>query len=270
MRPAPRRSGRAASPPPVLATDRRRRILSLLAESGSLRTVEVAALLGVTDETARKDFEQLEGEGRLVRVHGGVTRPARARDELPWSERQLVRRAEKRAIARLAARRVQAGETLFLDASSTVLTLCEFLPEVPLTILTNAHNVFTALEHRTGLDLVCTGGHYDPPSRSYIGPLAEDGLRRYHVDRMFFSGNGLDLARGVSESNARQAHFKERVIPCAAEAVLLADHSKLGVKSSFFFAPTARLSLLVTDAAADPAFLASLHQAGVPAATAAP
>jgi DeoR/GlpR family transcriptional regulator of sugar metabolism len=85
---------------------------------------------------------------------------------------------------------------------------------------------------------------------------------------MFFSGNGLDLARGVSESNARQAHFKERVIPCAEEIVLLADHTKLGAKSSFFFAATAQLSLVVTDGKADPAFLTSLRRAGVKTATA--
>ena len=40
---------------------------------------------------------------------------------------------------------IQANETIFLDASSTVLTLTEFLPDLPLTILTNALNVLTAL-----------------------------------------------------------------------------------------------------------------------------
>jgi DeoR/GlpR family transcriptional regulator of sugar metabolism len=242
----------------MLPTDRRQHILALLATAGSVRTVEVAASLGVTDETVRKDFEVLEEKGELVRVHGGATRAPRGREELPLTERQLIRREEKRAIARLAAARVQGGETIFLDASSTVLTLTEFLPEAPLTILTNAHDVFTALEGRANLDLICTGGRYDPRSRSYIGLLAETSLKRFHIDRMFFSGNGLDLERGVSEANWRQAYFKERVIPCAEEIVLLADHTKFGAKSSFFFAAPGDLSLVITDAAADPAFLEAL------------
>jgi len=247
----------------MLPTERRQRILSLLHSTGNVRTVEVAVALGVTDETVRKDFEALEERGELVRVHGGATRPERPREELTLTERQRIRREEKHAIARLAASRIRPNETIFLDASSTVLTLAEVLPEVPLTILTNAHDVFTALEGRPELDLICTGGRYDPRSRSYIGSLAETALKRFHIDRMFFSGNGLHLERGVSETNSRQASFKERVIPCAEEIVLLTDHTKLGAKSSFFFAAVSDLSLVITDSGADADFLQALGELGV-------
>jgi DeoR family transcriptional regulator, L-fucose operon activator len=247
----------------MLAIDRQRRILELLHEAGSLRTAETAAELSVTDETVRKDFEQLEKRGELIRTHGGASRPEKLRGELPFTERQAVRREEKRAIARLAAARIKANETIFLDASSTTLTLTEFLPDLPLTILTNALNVFTALADRPNLDLICTGGLFDSKSRSFVGLTAEKSLQRYNIHRMFFSGNGLHLDRGVSESNARQAAFKERVVANAEDVVFLADHSKLGQKSAFFFAEVSDLSCLITDKAADPAFIQQLQGCGV-------
>lgn len=247
----------------MLALDRQRKILELLTEAGSLRTIETAAELGVTDETVRKDFEQLEKRGALVRTHGGASRPERIREDLPFNERQAVRREEKRAIARLAASRIQANETIFLDASSTVLTLTEFLPDLPLTILTNALNVFTALSDRPNLDLICTGGLFDPISRSFIGLTAEKSLQRYNIHRMFFSGNGFHLGRGVSEISAHQAAFKERVAESAEDVIFLADHSKLGKKAAFFFADTATLSCLVTDKASDPDFLHQVREMGV-------
>lgn len=247
----------------MLAIDRQRRILELLNGTGSLRTTETAADLGVTDETVRKDFEILETRGQLIRTHGGASRPERIREELPFTERQAIRREEKQAIARLAASRIQPNETIFLDASSTVLTLTEFLPDLPLTILTNALNVFTALSDRPNLDLICTGGLFDPKSRSFIGLTAEKSLQRYNIHRMFFSGNGLHLERGVSESNSRQAAFKERVIANAEDVVFLADHSKLGQKAAFFFAQIADLSCLVTDKMADPEFIEQLQGRGV-------
>lgn len=247
----------------MLAIDRQRRILELLSEAGSLRTTDTAASLGVTDETVRKDFEILEQRGELVRTHGGASRPQRIREELPFTERQAVRREEKRAIARLAAERIQPNETIFLDASSTVLTLTEFLPDIPLTILTNALNVFTALADRPNIDLICTGGLFDAKSRSFIGLTAEKSLQRYNIHRMFFSGNGLHLERGVSESNARQAAFKERVVENAEDVVFLADHSKLGIKAAFFFAEVSALTCLITDKAADPGFIGELRGRGV-------
>jgi DeoR/GlpR family transcriptional regulator of sugar metabolism len=247
----------------MLAIDRQRRILELLHGSGSLRTTETATELGVTDETVRKDFEMLEKRGELIRTHGGAGRPERIREDLPFTERQAIRREEKQAIARLAASRIQPNETIFLDASSTVLTLTEFLPDLPLTILTNALNVFTALSDRPNLDLICTGGLFDPKSRSFIGLTAEKSLQRYNIHRMFFSGNGLHLERGVSESNSRQAAFKERVIASAEDVVFLADHSKLGQKAAFFFAQIADLSCLITDKAADSEFVDLLQGRGV-------
>ena len=247
----------------MLAIDRQRRILTLLHEAGSLRTAETAAELGVTDETIRKDFEMLEKRGELIRTHGGAGRPERIREDLPFTERQAIRREEKQVIARLAASRIRANETIFLDASSTVLTLTEFLPDLPLTILTNALNVFTALSDRPNLDLICTGGLFDPKSRSFIGLTAEKSLQRYNIHRMFFSGNGVHLERGVSESNARQAAFKERVIANAEDVVFLADHSKLRQKAAFFFAQITDLSCLITDKAADTEFLEQLQSRGV-------
>jgi DeoR family L-fucose operon activator len=247
----------------MLAIDRQRRILELLQQAGSLRTLETALELGVTDETVRKDFEVLEKRGELLRTHGGASRRERPRDEIPFTERQAVRREEKQAIARLAATRIQANETIFLDASSTVLTLTEFLPDLPLTILTNALNVFTALSDRPKIDLICTGGLYDPASRSFIGLTAEKALQRYHIHRLFFSGNGVHAERGVSERNARQAAFKERVVASAEDVVLLADHSKLGIKSSFFFADVTEVSCLVTDKSADPEWLQQMRVRGV-------
>ncbi len=247
----------------MLAIDRQRRILEFLQETSSLRTTDTAVTLGVTDETVRKDFEILEKRGDLVRTHGGAGRPERSREELPFTERQTIRREEKRAIARLAADRIRANETLFLDASSTVLTLTEFLPDLPLTILTNALNVFTALTDRPNLELICTGGLYDPRSRSFVGLTAEKSLQRYHIHRMFFSGNGIDQDRGISESQSQQAAFKERVVTYAEDVVFLADHSKLGKKSAFFFAGLEDLNCLVTDKTADSAFLDSLRSCGI-------
>jgi DeoR family L-fucose operon activator len=247
----------------MLAIDRQRRILELLHAAGTLRTIETSIELGVTNETVRKDFEILEKRGELIRIHGGAGRPERIREDLPFTERQAVRREEKQSIARLAASRIQANETIFLDASSTVLTLTEFLPDLPLTILTNALSVFTALSDRPNIDLICTGGLFDPKSRSFIGLTAEKSLQRYNIHRMFFSGNGLHLERGASENNARQAAFKERVVENAEDVVFLADHSKLGQKAAFFFADVENLSCLITDKAADPAFIEQLQGRGV-------
>ncbi|MFC7335648.1 DeoR/GlpR family DNA-binding transcription regulator [Haloferula chungangensis] len=240
----------------MLPPERQSIILEHLAAQGSVRTIELASALEVTDETIRKDFEALEIRGKLQRIHGGAIKPDPSRVELTLTERQMVNRESKRAIARAAAERIQPNETIFIDASSTALTLIEFLPDFPITILTNAHNVVTALAGREG-DIFCTGGLYEQRSRSYIGLSAAAALQKHNIHRMFFSGSAFDLDRGVSETNSRQASFKERVIAYSEEVCLLADSSKLGQRASFFFAQPMEISTLITNDDADGSFLQS-------------
>ena len=83
-------------------------------------------------------------------------------------------------------------------------------------------------------------------------------MRKHNIHRMFFSCNGIHLKRGISETNSRQASFKERVIECSEEVCCLADSTKIGLKSSFFFAQIPDLTTVVTNEDADPGFIAAL------------
>ncbi len=246
----------------MLAAERHHKILEALKDRGSLRTKDVASELDVTDETIRKDFELLEHQGLLVRSHGGAIPSKRVIRELSLTERQLINRESKSAIAKAAAKRIQPGETVFIDASSTALTITQYLPSFHHTVITNAHDVVGALADVENIDLICTGGLLERRSRSMIGLVAERTLHRYNIHRMFFSGSGLDLERGVSESNSRQAAFKEHFIAAAEDVCLLADESKIGARSAFFFAQCAQLSSLVTTKNADPNILESLRNMG--------
>ncbi|MGB1873988.1 MAG: DeoR/GlpR family DNA-binding transcription regulator [Akkermansiaceae bacterium] len=247
----------------MLAAERHNQILEALKDRGSLRTKDMAVELDVTDETIRKDFEQLEQQGLLVRSHGGAIPSKRVIRELSLTERQLINRDAKSAVAKAAATRIQPGETIFIDASSTALTITQYLPSFHITVITNALDVVEALAGVENIDLICTGGLFERRSRSMIGLVAERTLHRYNIHRMFFSGSGLDLERGVSEGNSRQAAFKEHVIAAAEDVCLLADDSKIGARSAFFFAECSQLTTLVTTKDADPGILESLKNMGV-------
>ena len=182
----------------MLPIERQSFIIAKLSEEESVRTTDLATTLEVTDETVRKDLESLELRGELLRIHGGAVRPNQSRVELALNERKQVNREAKTAIARLAAKQIEPNDTIFIDASSTALTLVEHLPGFHLTVLTNAHNVITALADREGIDIVCTGGIYEPRSRSYIGLPAESTMRKHNIHKMFFSCNGIHLERGES------------------------------------------------------------------------
>lgn len=247
----------------MLPIERREMILRRIRQAGLVKLAEIATACGVSEETIRKDLIRLEAEGLVKRTRGGARRVQQTRLDLPLPEREPLNREEKHAIAEAACRLIQPRDTVFLDASSTVLEMTGWIPEGELTVVTNANHVIVSLGDRPGVDLICTGGEYERRSRSYVGIVAEESIQRYYLQWMFVGVDGLDPLRGASEVNPGQARLKERLVPLADKVCVLADHTKLNRKSPFFFARTKQIHYLITDAGAPEALVENYRRSGI-------
>jgi DeoR/GlpR family transcriptional regulator of sugar metabolism len=231
----------------MLAIERQHRILDMLLNSGAVATVKVAKTLDISEETVRRDFEKLEAEGLLSRKHGGAVRINDSRRDLSLNSREMVNVAEKEAVAKLALAQIQAGDTIFFDASSTVFHLACLLPNLEMTVLTNALKTAIELTRRSAIQVILVGGVVSHRSLSSQGTLAECMLDCYHIQKAFMSCRGLDAERGVSEANVEQAGLKRKIVGTADHTIILADHTKMGLKSSYFFAKLEEVDILITD-----------------------
>jgi len=246
----------------MLALERHRRLLDLLNKQGGVRTAEVARALGVTEETVRRDFEKLEAEGALLRSHGGAVRLEPMRREFPATERAEQHAAEKLQIAKAAVARIKPGQTIFFDASTTALQVARLMPDQPLTVLTNALQTALALAEKPAIHVAVLGGNLITSSQSCTGWSAEQMLELFRIDAAYISCRGLDAARGPSEATEEQARLKRRVVGWAEEICLLADASKAGTSSSFFFAKNSDIDVWITDREPAQPFLTAMTSHG--------
>jgi DeoR/GlpR family transcriptional regulator of sugar metabolism len=223
----------------------------------------VAQVLGVTEETVRRDFEKLAAEGMLMRSHGGAVRLEIHRREFTLQDRAQQNIAAKQAIAAAAARRLKPGQTIYFDASTTVLQLAEGLPEMPLTVVTNGLQIATALAEKSDVECILLGGALRASSLSTGGWASEKALEIYHLDTAFLSCRGVDPARGVSDAGEVHARLKHAVMERSDEVVLLADSSKVGLASSYFFARPGDIDLWITDQSLAPQVADSVAAQGL-------
>jgi DeoR family fructose operon transcriptional repressor len=128
--------------PPAL---RRAQILQRIQRDGGVSVAELARDHAVSAVTVHRDLEELAREGLVERVHGGARSlgSVTGTPAFPtaWAQRAEQSRAAKAAIAAHAARYVEAGATIFLDASSSALALARRLVEDPpneITLVTNS------------------------------------------------------------------------------------------------------------------------------------
>lgn len=247
----------------MLLSERHRLILLRIQTEGIVRSSLLAEEFGVTEETIRKDLIVLEKLGRVTRTHGGASRHQPDRFDLPLPERTAINEREKALIAEAASQLVSPRETLFLDASSTVLRLADQLPALPLTVVTNAHHIVVALAERPDLTLVCTGGTYENRSRSYTGAMAEEASRRFVIRTAFFGVDALDPDIGAMDINHGHGVLKERILAQVDRVVLLADSTKLGIRSTYRFAGCKDIDILITDSGADPEIISRFEKQGM-------
>ena len=245
----------------MLRQQRQHEILNRLGSAGGVRVAELAKALKVTEETIRRDLEQLDAEGKLRRTHGGAV-PTQENGRNPsFDVRKVTNLEQKVAIARTAAPAIREGDVIGLDVSTTTYELAQIIPDIPLTVITNSVPVVLALMSRTHVRVVSTGGDFDSRARSFTGSLAEQALSRFNINKLFLSSKGVDLSRGLSDATDSQARVKRAMMDIAEETCLLADHSKFGQRSVVFFAGLDEIDRVITNAGVDEAVLRDLSTA---------
>ena len=156
----------------MLAIERHNRILEMLKENGSAAVSVLSEVLGVTEETVRRDLEKMEKNGELIRTHGGAVSVDQTTAELSYNRRFKAYTAEKVRIAKEASRHINPFDTVFIDASTTAYYLANEIKNIKnLTVITNSLKVISLLSD-SGVRVVSVGGVLSE-NGSFVGNIAE-------------------------------------------------------------------------------------------------
>lgn len=211
----------------MLAIERKNEILATLQKEQRVLVAELSQKYDVTEETIRRDLEKLEKEGFVKKTYGGAVLNNNTNVELPLKIREKTNKKEKQIIAKLVADMIEDGESIMLDSSSTSLMVAKNLKQQKkLTVITNSVEVLIELAGNKGITVISTGGMLRESSLSLVGKTAERALNNFNVDKAIISCKGLDMEKGITESNEDEAEIKSVMRACAKKTILALDSSK--------------------------------------------
>ncbi len=237
-------------------------ILERVAETGSVDVAELAASLGVSGATIRRDLQSLSANHLLQRTHGGAV-AGDTGQELSVRVKATRNQAEKQRIGKAAAELVEDGAVVGLTGGTTAAEVGRALADRRgITVVTNAINIAAELVSRPQLTLVVIGG-VAQPSNELVGPAAEMMLDNYHLDIAFIGVDGLSAQAGCTTYREMEAQTDRNFLERARRSVVIADHSKIGRVTFARIVPLARVHDIITDSGADPERLRELGESGV-------
>ncbi|WP_175476980.1 DeoR/GlpR family DNA-binding transcription regulator [Ruania alba] len=230
------------------APTRRDELLRRLRDRGYLSSKDVAAELGVSEMTIRRDLTQLDTDGLARRVPGGATAQDNTGLE-SFDRRERRSQAPKLAIARAAVALLDDADTVALDAGTTVAAAAPLLPGGT-RVISHSMPVLSACEHRTDLEVIGLGGTYHPPTRSFGGPATRAGADDLAADVALLSAVAV-ASDGLYCTAAWDAEVKQILTERAERTILLVDHSKASARAPLRFLRWDQVDVVVTDRGID-------------------
>ncbi len=236
-----------------LPKERLVKIFDLIEQQGSARVADLATQFGASLMTIRRDLTELEQKGLVVRTRGGAMLRKGILEDYEVDVRRRAHREAKQAIARRALPFIRSGDTIALDASTTVVELARLLVEAPLTDITVVTNNFMVANviATSNVDVFFAGGRLRREALSTVGPQAEAMLSQWACAKAFVSGTGVDIEVGLMDGNPDEVGMKQLMLRNSLQRFLLADSSKLMRRAVTRVWPLREFDAVITDAAID-------------------
>lgn len=249
-------------PSALLTAQRKKLILSRLAQDGQVVAKDLALEWDVSEDTIRRDLRELAAAGRLQRVHGGALPASLADGDLRVREAVSVR--EKVALGKAGAAKIQSGQVVILDGGTTAIQVARHLaPDLRATLITHSPNVAVALAEHSGIEIIMLGGRLFRHSMVNVGAALIDAASRLRADLYFMGVTGVHPEAGLSTGDAEEAAVKRALHQCAAETVVLASSEKLLAASAFVVASLSEMAALVVPASTPARTVGAIRASGV-------
>jgi DeoR/GlpR family transcriptional regulator of sugar metabolism len=242
----------------MTAEERQKRIAEYLQKAEFASLEELANHVLASISTVRRDVIELAAIGTIARTHGGARLLHPQSDEYAFSRRDTLQLPEKEAIGRACAALIQPGQSVIMDAGSTIYHVARHLKPEALQVITNSIPVVNLFASTQQFEVVVSGGIIYPRLGVLVGPLAVAAFSGMHADVAIMSAGGISL-EGITNSHALLIDIQKAMLNAAGKVIFCLDHTKFGRRSVAQLCDLSVIDTVVTDADAPADLIAALR-----------
>lgn len=209
----------------MLTEERKQKILYQLEQNTIVKSQDLVELLKASESTIRRDLQEMEDDGLLVRIHGGAKKNQELSQEPNMQEKTFKNEQQKQKIAALAASEINDEDVIYLDAGTSTLKIIPFLKGKKITVVTNSV-VHAAKLIELEIKTLILGGEVKLSTNAVLGAETIHQLSRFRFNKSFMGINGVHPTFGYTTPDPEEAAVKRTAFDCSEEVFILADQSK--------------------------------------------
>ncbi len=248
----------------MLKEERFDHILQKLESNRKVTLSQLSAELDVSEDTVRRDIEELSRTNRLTRVRGGAIPHSPNAPVHAFKDRIHVSENDKKIIAEKAIGLLKPGQVILLDGGTTTYTMAAMLPrDLQVTIVTNNIPVAALLVDHPSAEVILAGGKVFKSSRITTGMEAIRLFKTIRADIYFTGICSIHEEFGITGPDLEESEVKRVMVSSASRVIAVTTHNKIGTAEPYHICDITNVETIITEAAQDGEIFSAYHALGI-------
>ena len=246
----------------MLKRERQAYILHQVNLHNKVLSTDLSQHINVSDDTIRRDLQELAEAGKIIKVHGGALSPSFHNSN--HSSREVYSYTQKRIIAQKAATLIQDGMFVLTGGGTTIIEMAKALPhQLHATFISGSIPAIYEYMHHPNIDVIAIGDKISKNSKITVGLEAISRIKQLRADLCFLGINAINLESGVSDNDWEVVQIKKAMIDSSQKLVCLTIAEKINSQQPIQVCDINKIHTLITELPPDDPMLEPYIRAGI-------
>lgn len=225
-------------------------------------SADIREQINVSDDTIRRDLQELAKEGKIIKVHGGALSPSYHNGH--HSKREIYAYTQKRIIAKKAVSLIKNGMFVLTGGGTTIIELARALPrELHATFISGSIPALFEYSNHPNIEVIAIGDKVAKNSKITVGLEAVSKIKELKVDICFLGVNAINLENGVSDNDWDVVKIKKAMVDSSRRLVCLTISEKINSQQAIQVCDSKKIDTLITELPANDLLLQPFVHAGI-------
>jgi DeoR/GlpR family transcriptional regulator of sugar metabolism len=245
----------------MLKKERQAYILQQINIHNKVLSSDLSVQLNVSEDTIRRDLQELDEEGKISKVHGGALSKS---IHFTIQNNDIYAITEKRIIAHKAVELIKDGMFIVLTGGTTIREMIKALPEhINATFITTSIPTALELLNHPNSQVYFVGNQLLKSTQMSYGADAILKLNDVKADLCFLGTNSISIEDGITDLEWEVIEVKRAMIQNASKIISLAIAEKVNTSQRLRVCKVEDVDILITELNADDEKLAPYKAKGI-------
>jgi len=229
----------------MLKEERQAYIIKQINLHNKVLSSDLSVQLDVSEDTIRRDLNELSESGKILKVHGGALSKS---FHYPFQQVDAYAKDAKKEIARKTLGLIQNGMILLASGGTTMIELARMIPDsLNCTFFTVSPLVALELAERPNIEVILLGGQLSKNAQITTGSQVISQLADIKVDLCILGANSVSIEDGITDSDWEVVQIKKAMVKAAQKTAIVSIAEKLDSIQKMKVCNLNTIEYLITD-----------------------